>query len=201
MDKHLMEIHFQQFPCHDRQLASRPHFVYFLLDPRDARIRWVGCTVRPLRRKRLWRWQGSSSAKVDAWIQELRSLELRPKFVPVCVLQGVVEGHRVESELIRRLSIRGEPLLNTLGVPRPPCIKERKGPFHPPRHIRIGKEPKTKRMHEIWETSRKRREDMLVLYNTERLSLTEIGKRYGVTTERIRKILLNPTPRRKKGTS
>lgn len=201
MDKHLLEIHFQQFPRLDMQLAARPHFVYFLLDPRDSRIRWIGCTVRPLRRNRRWRWQGRSSAKVDAWIQELRSLKLRPKFVPICVLQGIIEGHRVESELIRRLSIRGEPLLNVLGVYRPPRPSVSLKPFHPPRYVRIGTEPKTKRMHEIWKTSRKRREDMLVLYNTERLSLAEIGERYGVTAERIRQILRNPTPRRKKGTS
>lgn len=77
-------------------------YLYQLRDPRDLRVRYVGCCSNPywtmMRHRSVT--TGKQQPNLKAWIRELRELGLRPQFR---VLQKVLyrEGHRMETNYIR----------------------------------------------------------------------------------------------------
>lgn len=100
--------------------------VYGLRDPRDRRIYYVGCTSSPQSRlighledARATRGTERATPK-DRWIAELLDAGLEPDMVPLDLgvgsgRSGVPEAYSArarEQIWIRRLSVRGEPLLN-----------------------------------------------------------------------------------------
>lgn len=77
-------------------------YIYQLRDPRDLRVRYIGCCTNPywtmMRHRSATR--GGQQPHLKAWIRELRELGLRPQFR---VLQKVFYrvSHRIETNYIR----------------------------------------------------------------------------------------------------
>jgi len=107
--------------------------VYFLIDPRDGEIRYVGCTsnLRTRYNAHMAKAQFRRRARTPKakWIKELFSLGLRPRMIPF--LRTKKHGlHRTMEEVwIRRIGLAGCDLLNgtarekllATGVIRPWC--------------------------------------------------------------------------------
>lgn len=87
--------------------------VYYLLDPRDNAIRYVGIAKDPERRFLGHCAEISSTHKVN-WIHEVfRATGTLPEMVVKCWVQDWQEAQRVEIALIAYLRQRGVALTNT----------------------------------------------------------------------------------------
>jgi hypothetical protein len=84
--------------------------IYGLFDPRDGQLRYVGKTVSPKARKLAHKSDPSNSSKL-AWVKELASSGLEPKFI---ILSEVPfeEWQQHEREAIARYRRLGCSLLN-----------------------------------------------------------------------------------------
>lgn len=77
-------------------------YIYQLRDPRDLKVRYIGCCKNPyltmMRHRSVT--SGRQQPRLKSWIRELRNAGLRPEFR---VLQKVFyrEGHRIETNYIR----------------------------------------------------------------------------------------------------
>ena len=67
--------------------------VYTLNDPRDGRVRYVGCTARGTRRRQEHRMQShpSRTPALATWIKELHKLGLQPEWSTVLYGVGVTD--------------------------------------------------------------------------------------------------------------
>lgn len=90
------------------------YIVYALVDPRDSRIHYIGCTQNPKARLAA-HITGARSAKRGrrkvAWLNELRRRGLRPLMIEI---ERVNHWRHVERELfwIEKLAEHGAPLTN-----------------------------------------------------------------------------------------
>lgn len=98
--------------------GNKPRFVYALVDPRDSRIRYVGCSWNP--QKRLFshiadanrhRSPADGSPKVE-WLHDLIQNDLRPIVVKLQECSPVANWLEVENEWIQRLVKAGAELTN-----------------------------------------------------------------------------------------
>lgn len=100
----------------------QPHYIYYLRDPRDRSIRYVGVTNNP--EARLFRHVrlNQNHANIRRWLDEF------PTELPVlevqCIVDGLEEGLRVEAALIIALRARGEVLINNVEEERRERIRQ-----------------------------------------------------------------------------
>lgn len=88
------------------------HYVYALVDPRDERVRYIGCSINP--HERLFRGHccKSHSPDIREWIAELRSESLRPRVVIIDSAIGFPYATDLESQAIYEYSQFHGQLLN-----------------------------------------------------------------------------------------
>lgn len=103
-----------------RNMKDRDHYVYILVDPRDSRIKYVGCTVNVQRRMYLHahRYEhyhiANLSPKIQ-WAVELMNSGHDPILVVLEKVSGKVAKER-ETFWMRRLYRAGAPLTNVRGL-------------------------------------------------------------------------------------
>lgn len=94
---------------HVTNVSERPEqrqswAIYGLVDPRDARIRYVGCTINP--RDRVGCHVSSSKYETSpkaGWVRELVALDLRPIFVTLQIAREPWEASEAERKWIAKL--------------------------------------------------------------------------------------------------
>lgn len=78
---------------------SATHYVYALIDPRNDRVRYIGCTRDPARRYQR-HCNSADNQPVREWVDELRSLGMVPRFVVVAEAIGFYAANSIEERLI-----------------------------------------------------------------------------------------------------
>ena len=83
--------------------------IYYLIDPRNDVVRYVGATNNPTQREfnRLCG-RSTEGRVVEEWLEEI----VQPPIMRVVCIVEKVEGSRTETLLKRRLVTKGVPLLN-----------------------------------------------------------------------------------------
>ncbi len=89
---------------------SEPHYVYYLIDPRDNGIKYIGCSVDP--RSRFYSHLGEKIGLKQDWISELKKMNLRPWLLVPIKCDNRDEGLLLESFLINEM----KPIFNTRGI-------------------------------------------------------------------------------------
>jgi len=95
--------------------AAQPvviYTIYGLRDPRDGRIRYVGCT-KSLRNRVHGHRNNPQTIELHAWMLELRAAGLGPEVVTLETAVGAAAGRVAERHWIEKL---GADLLNRVGV-------------------------------------------------------------------------------------
>lgn len=91
------------------------YYIYAAIDPRDRRIRYVGCSMRPENRMRCIEAYRQWQAPRDKWMAELKKLGLKPDWCVLDSSDAADTAARLELEWIRRLRAAGVDLLNGIG--------------------------------------------------------------------------------------
>lgn len=106
-------------PCHD----PKPFGIYALLDPRDMRACYVGCTsygpgARSIAMRRDTHTAGrkADGSFKGAWLRHLASIGLRCLIVTLEAARPEL-AEQFEEEWISRFALDGEPILNVQGNP------------------------------------------------------------------------------------
>ncbi len=92
---------------------SRYH-VYFLIDPRNQVVRYVGMSKDPHSRFKQHLRDPRSNAQKVGWIKQLKSLKLKPLLKVVRTDLSKSEAEECELELIQEYS--KSSILNLLGI-------------------------------------------------------------------------------------
>lgn len=91
----------------------KPFSIYYLIDPVDKTIRYVGYSCKPEARYVVHVLQSSECrTHKECWIAGLRQRDLFPLLSIQCIVQGAAEAKRVEISLIAKLRQRGADLVN-----------------------------------------------------------------------------------------
>lgn len=97
-------------------IATKPHHIYALVDPRDSKIKYIGNTVDPDRRLgghiSVGRWVTERSGQRRKWIHELQEQEITPLFVTLEIVDAEHAPDR-ERYWMETLYNLGAPLTNT----------------------------------------------------------------------------------------
>lgn len=111
--------------------------IYFLMDPRDWEIRYVGCSTQLRARLITHLSEARTRGKSPKcqWIRELMAAGLRPILIPFLKTRSMWMRDRLEEVWIRRMSLAGCNLLTTSGRER--LIAD--GVIKPHEHRRDGK--------------------------------------------------------------
>lgn len=75
------------------------HYVYALIDPRDDRVRYIGCSMNPWHRRRI-HMSCCDLHDVRSWTRELRSLKLITTLVILDQGIGFLPTKRIEDRYI-----------------------------------------------------------------------------------------------------
>jgi len=78
---------------------SDVHFVYALIDPRDERVRYIGCSLDPWKRLPA---HGTNADLHDvySWVRELKSIGLTPRLAILDAGIGYLPTKRIEDRYI-----------------------------------------------------------------------------------------------------
>lgn len=103
--------------------------VYVLVDPRDGRPRYVGCTMNPRQRMSAHLNANKSTegnGRRCEWVRELKTLGLAPKMMGLGKAVGFRAAQKLEASWIAKGWKRGWPLLNGHGkrAALPPLVLE-----------------------------------------------------------------------------
>lgn len=95
------------------------YFIYVLCDPRDTRVRYVGCSMNPAKRVRREVWLcANRSGKTSRWcpnqrwIRELLAAGLQPVMHVVERSESAADASQLEADWMARLREKGASLLN-----------------------------------------------------------------------------------------
>lgn len=106
--------------AHPENLRICRRRIYALVDPRDRRVRYVGCTAKPLADRLYGHVHGHTSLRLVAWLRELRAAGLLPRLRRLATVNGSLhEAEAVELAWIRR-------------YPRSQLLNVRRRSFHSP---------------------------------------------------------------------
>lgn len=92
---------------------ARPHKIYYLSDPRDNAIRYVGFTINPHKRLK-HHLLALGQTHCANWIRSLQNVGLVPTMTTQCVVCSKSEACRIEIALIKILRARGTDLTNIM---------------------------------------------------------------------------------------
>lgn len=93
------------------QRATRLACVYFIRDPFDGSVRYIGVTTNPRLRRNFHFSSKYTNPKLAAWIRDLKSVGKRPVMDIVLHWLPLVEAESIEFRLIVLHSINGSRLL------------------------------------------------------------------------------------------
>lgn len=88
-------------------------YVYALLDPRDDRVRYIGCSVNPANRIHHHIYSPHTDA-IGSWTRELRGLRLKPRLVILDQHRDQTTAQFLESRLIAEYEAFQGGLLNRM---------------------------------------------------------------------------------------
>jgi hypothetical protein len=88
------------------------HSVYYLLDPRDRSVRYVGVSKKPKDRLHQHIRRIHKKTHQIYWVRELQAAGLQPILEVQCIVQDANEAFRIEIALIAILGSRGAKLTN-----------------------------------------------------------------------------------------
>lgn len=84
------------------------YFIYALGDPRDGEVRYVGCSVNPVKRCKSY----SSPLPMNLWCRDLKQRGLKPVLVILKTTEAPNTPRDLEAEWITGFIQRGHRLLN-----------------------------------------------------------------------------------------
>lgn len=103
-----------------------PTYVYALIDPRDGKVRYIGCTINAGSREYQHRNPRSASKLVRQWSSELEAEGLKFVFAVLETCDGYEKGADRERELIKLYRKVGAPIFN--GGPNHPHVRQLTSP-------------------------------------------------------------------------
>lgn len=89
-----------------REDFDKKHYVYILIDPFDLKIRYIGCTLNPKRRRkdhytnRFYNYNN----KLLTWIIILKDSGTKPIFKVIAEFDNYQKAHSMECVLIKKCS-------------------------------------------------------------------------------------------------
>ena len=94
-------------------LYDKPNYIYFLVDPFDDKVRYVGLSNNPSARL-IWHTGDEQDSKIKTyWIQELKRKGAEPKLIVSARFDDRIEGELIEKHLIEEFS-KNQVLCNTI---------------------------------------------------------------------------------------
>lgn len=86
----------------NKLVKNKKHYIYILEDPFDFKIRYIGITSNPNRRKRNYRTDSfNSNIHLTTWIDLVRSKGLNPVFKIIHECKNYDAAAKLESKLIK----------------------------------------------------------------------------------------------------
>lgn len=102
--------------------SDKPHWVYVLRDPRDNRVKYIGCSTKPAKRFKdhlsFARMMHFSDCKTFVWLNELMHAGLKPVLQIVSDAMPLDVAYQFESDLITAFLKNGIELQQTKGASR-----------------------------------------------------------------------------------
>lgn len=96
-------------------LKYKASYVYFLIDPRNNNIKYIGNSTNPGNRYINHSGITRSSILKDDWVGVLRHYGLKPRMIIVATCSNFKEGEQIEKHLIQEMQ-HVHPLLNIFYV-------------------------------------------------------------------------------------
>jgi hypothetical protein len=102
--------------------SDKPHWVYVLRDPRDNRVKYIGCSTKPVKRFKdhlsFARMMRCSNCKTFVWLNGLMDSGLIPTLEIVSDAMPLAAAYKFELDLITAFLKNGIDLHQTKGASR-----------------------------------------------------------------------------------